>query len=413
MIARAQVKIILPFLVLLVAGVVYFSLVASKTERELPALSEKIWQIEVLPVRQQQLSPSVTLYGRIESPEQLKAAAPGGGIIEKVFVRNGARVKLDQPLVTMDRRDFAASQLQTEADLHDIDNQIVELKIRHKSNLAALKTERELMALANDEVERLLKLKQQNLSADTAINAARSELGRQSLAVTSRQLDVESYPAQLQILLARQDRARAMMDQARLAMTRSEIRAPFDAIISEVAVAAGDRVSLGQILISLFPINNLEIRAHLPANYIESVQLAISQGQELNASVANRGDLGLFPVQRLAGEAEATGIDVYFAVDAVAGQLRPGELLSLSLKLPAESGVFAVPYQAIYGNSRVYRVVEERLQAIDVITIGQARGDDGQALVLIRSSDIETGDLIAITHLPNAVSGLKVKIDEQ
>ena len=51
-------------------------------------------------------------------------------------------------------------------------------------------------------------------------------------------------------------------------MTRSEVRAPFDAIISEVEVAAGIVYRSGQMLISLFPVNNLEIRAHLPINYI-------------------------------------------------------------------------------------------------------------------------------------------------
>ena len=413
MIARAPAKFILPLLVLLIASVLYYSLVSSKSEREKPTLTEKVWQIEVITAQQQALSPSVTLYGRIESPEQLKAAAPGGGIIEQVFVRNGARVKQGQPLVTMDRRDFAASLLQAEADLRDIDNQITELKIRHQSNLASLKTERNLLELADAEVARLRKLKEQNLSADTALNGARSEMGRQQLAVTARQLDVDSYPAKLQILVAKNDRGKAELDQARLAMTRSEIMAPFDAIISNVAVAAGDRVSLGQILISLFPVNNLEIRAHLPINYIRSVQHALSSDQQLQAHVANRKYLGQFPLLRVAGEAEATGIDVYFAVSANLGQLRPGDLLPLSLRLPTENGVFAVPYQAIYGNSRVYKVVEGRLQAIEVDSVGQTEVDNGLALVLIRSTDIESGDQIAITHLPNAVSGLKVKIDDQ
>ena len=411
MTARTQAKFILPILVLLLGAAVYFSLVNSKTEREMPELSEKIWQIEVITAQQQELSPSITLYGRIESPEQLKAAAPGGGIVEKVYVRNGARVEQGQALVTLDRRDFAASLLQAEADLRDIDNQIAELKVRHQSNLTSLDTERELLALADAEVERLLKLKEKNLSADTAISSARSEMGRQQLAVNSRQLDVDSFPAKLQILKARRDSARAELDQSRLAMTRSEVLAPFTAIISEVGVSAGDRVSLGQMLISMFPVKSLEIRAHLPASYIKSLQQAIAEGQNLDASVPNREDLGRFPILRLAGEAEATGIDVYFAIDEAPDQLRPGELLPLSLRLPVERGVFAVPYQAIYGNSRIYRVTDDRLQAIDVRSIGQARTDNDQVVVLIRSDDIQSGDLIAITHLPNAVSGLKVKVD--
>lgn len=411
MTARAKTKLLLPLLVLLIAGAVVYSLVASKTEREKPVLTEKVWLIEVIEAQQQALSPSVRLYGRIESPEQLKAAAPGGGIVEKVFVRNGARVSQGQPLVTMDRRDFAASLLQAEADVRDIDSQIEELKLRYQSNQVSLETERTLLEIADDEVERLLQLKKQNLSADTAINIARSELGRRRLEVTARELEVQSYPAKLQILEARGDRGNAELDQARLAMSRSEVLAPFEAIISEVGVAAGDRVSLGQILISLFPIEQLEIRAHLPINYVNSVQLAVAEGQNLEAHVYGREELGRFPLVRLAGEAEATGIDVYFAIDGIAEQLRPGELLALSLELPAEHEVFAVPYQAIYGNSRIYRVVEDRLQAIDVNTIGQAIDENGQVVVLIRSDEIKLGDKIAITHLPNSVSGLKVEVD--
>lgn len=413
MTARTQAKFFLPILVLLIAGVVYYSLVNSKTERERPELTEKIWQVKVIEAHHRQLAPSITLYGRIESPEQLKAAAPGGGVIEKVYVRNGDHIKQGQALVTMDRRDFAAALLQAEADLRDLDNQVKELKIRHQSDLAALETERSLERLAEAEVERLVKLKAQNLSADTAINSANSNLERQRLAVTSRALDVDSYPARLQILLARHDRGQAELDQARLAMTRSEVTAPFNGIVSEVAVSAGDRVMLGQVLISLFPVNNLEIRAHLPLNYIRAVQYAIQEDLTLYASVANRKYLGEFPVVRVAGEAEATGIDVYFAIDSILGQLRPGDLLPLQLKLPVEQQVFAVPYQAIYGNSRIYKVVEDRLQVVEVDSIGQAEDEGGDTLVLIRSDAINPGDKIAVTHLPNAVSGLKVKTDGQ
>jgi len=411
--ARSRAKLLLPMLVLLLAGAAYYSLVSSKTQRERPVLAEKIWQIDVMTARRQALSPNLTLYGRIESPELLKSAAPGGGIIERVFVRNGATVKQGDPLVTMDRRDFNAALLQAEADLRDIDSQIAELEIRHRSNQSALQTERELASLADAEVERLVQLKKQNLSADTALNAARSELGRRQLLVTARQFEVDSYPTQSRILQARHDRNQAKLAETRLAMERSDLHAPFAAIVSEVSVAAGDRVSLGQILVSLFPLDTLEIRAHLPTSYIESVQRAIGARQILYARIANRSELDRLPMVRLAGEAEATGIDAYFSLDTAVTQFRPGELLALELELPLEDNVFAIPYQAIYGNSRIYKVDAERLVAVEVETIGQSRADDQSAQVLIRSQQINDGDLIAATHLPNAVSGLKVEYSAQ
>ena len=72
--------------------------------------------------------------------------------------------------------------------------------------------------------------------------------------------------------------------------------------------------------------------------------------------------------------------------------------------------MIAVPYQAIYGNSRLYLLQENRLQGVDVESIGQYSDDDGNALLLVKSAKIKAGDEIVITHLPNAVSGLKVRI---
>jgi len=406
---RSGLKLFLPMLVLLLAGAAYYSLVSSKTQRDRPVLSEKVWQIQVIQAERRSLAPTVTLYGRVESPELLQAAAPGGGIVERVFVRNGARVQRGDPLVRLDRRDFNAALLQAQADSRDIDSQISELKIRHKSNQDALRTETKLLTLADAEVSRLLALKQQNLSSETALNSASSELGRRQLAVTARQLEVDSFPARLRILKARNDNNQARLAEAQLAMERSELRAPFDALVSKVDVSAGDRVLLGQVLVSLFPIDALEIRAHLPTHYIESVQTALSSNQVLDASLHGRREEGRFKLLRLAGQAEPTGIDAYFATNASTTQFRPGELLALSLQLPAQDGVFALPYQAIYGNSRIYKVVDERLQAIDVNTIGQARSGDQTVLVLIRSDQVKEGDLIASTHLPNAVTGLKVR----
>lgn len=409
MLLRAYLRYLVPVLILLLAGGVYHVLLASRPDPEKPVLREKVWQVQSIPAEPRDLAPNLTLYGRVESPGLLQAAAPGAGIVKRVYVRDGARVAAGELLVTLDERDFAASMLQFEADMRDLENQIAELGIRHRSNLSALRTERELLDLARAEVERLEKLQQQKLSTESLLNSARSEYGRQELAVVSRQLEVDRYPAQLGILKARLDSARAQLDEARLAMARSELRAPFDAIVSRVDVAAGDRVSIGATLLVLFPIDDLEIRAHLPSAHIAAVQRALADGLQLEAGVIEQPDLGTFPLKRLAGEAEATGIDAFFSIDAVAGHLRPGELLPLNLTLPPQPGVYAVPFQAIYGNSRLYRIVDERLDAVDVRSVGQSRGADGAVQVLVRSERLRPGDRIAVTHLPNAVTGLKVK----
>ena len=117
---------------------------------------------------------------------------------------------------------------------------------------------------------------------------------------------------------------------------------------------------------------------------------------------------------RLAGEAEPSGVDAFFQAGRSSAQLRLGDLLALSFWLPPENDVIAVPYQAIYGNSRLYLLQQNRLQGVDVESIGQYSDDRGNAMLLVKSAKIKANDEIVITHLPNAVSGLKVRseVDE-
>jgi multidrug efflux pump subunit AcrA (membrane-fusion protein) len=403
------IKIILPIVIIAIAVGVFQHLKASKPERKKPELKEKVWQVEVIPALKQNLAPSIGLYGRVESPELLQAAAPGAGIVSEVLVRSGTQVSPGELLVKMDRRDFESTLVQAETDLQDINNQISELKIRHRSNLNALKTERQLLQLANDEVDRLLKLKQQNLTADTILNIARSAQGRQQLSVISREYEVESFPAQLGKLQARLKHNRAKLEEARLMIERSEVFAPFQAVISATPVSVGDRVDTGQILVSLYPVNSLEIRAHIPSRYIAGIQQAISSGVTQGASITLPGKILQLELVRLAGEAEPSGIDAYFRAGESSTSLRLGALLPLSFNLPVENSVIAIPYQAIYGNSRLYLLQDNRLQGVDVESIGQYSDRDGSALLLVKSTKINSDDEIVITHLPNAVSGLKVR----
>lgn len=406
---RSIIKIILPVLVIAIAIGVFQHLKAGKPERSQPELKEKVWQVEVVSAKKRSLSPVLGLYGRVESPDFLQAAAPGAGIVSEVLVQSGTSVITGQSLVKMDIRDFETDLVQAESDLTEIENQIDELKIRHQSNLKTLETELDLLQLADEEVQRLFKLKAQNLTADTILSVARSALGRQQLSVYSRELEVESYPAQMGKLKARLNQYAARLKQSRLVIERSTVLAPFDAVISSTPVSVGDRVATGQILVALYPVDSLEIRAHIPAQYIARIQQALAQDIIQQASIKLADSTLELELKRLAGEAEPSGIDAYFGVGESGQELRPGALLTLSFKLPTEEDVVAVPYQAIYGNSRLYLLREDRLQGVDVKSIGQYIDADGTAMLLVKSSQIDNGDQIVVTHLPNAVSGLKVR----
>ena len=257
------------------------------------------------------------------------------------------------------------------------------------------------------------RLKKNNLSSESALSAAHEVLARQELSLLARQLEVDRYPSSTRQLQARLARARAHLRETELALERSEILAPFDGIVSEVPVASGDRVRVADLLVSLYALDALEIRASIPAGFQAELQQALESGVGLSATAQMGGEKFPLKLLRLAGAARADGIDAYFQVQQGGSQLRIGNLLQVRLQRPAQDQVLAVPYRAIYGNNRIYLLRAGRMHAVNVESVGQFTDVDNVSALLIRSADIQPGDQIITTHLSNAVDGLKVKaVDE-
>ena len=95
-----------------------------------------------------------------------------------------------------------------------------------------------------------------------------------------------------------------------------------------------------------------------------------------------------------------------------AANLRVGELVSLQVARAPVPDAVAVPYAALYGGRQLYRIEAGRLKALDVEVLGDAGGGFGQSAprLLVKSPLLKQGDVLLATHLPNAVSGLKVEV---
>jgi hypothetical protein len=60
------------------------------------------------------------------------------------------------------------------------------------------------------------------------------------------------------------------------------------------------------------------------------------------------------------------------------------------------------------GGDRIFAVLEGRLRAIPIERVGEL-SDMGVSSVLVRAPGLGPGSRVMITHLPNAVEGLKVQ----
>jgi len=337
---------------------------------------------------------------------------PAWGRVLHVSVREGQAIAPGQRLLELDPRDFQPKVDQARGEVAELDAAIASEELRYTADIDQLDQERRLLDYAAADVGRFEQLRRENFYSQSAVDQSRQNLARQQIILRSRELAIADHRARLAQLKARLLKAQANLDQANLALVRSRVMAPFAGYVAKVEVAEGDQVNSGQSLITLYPAAGLEVRAKLPATQQDEFHAAMRHGEHPRATAIIAGETLEFSLARSAGAADARGLDAFFVARRPAASLRVGELVSLQVARAPVSDAVAVPYTALFGGRQIYRIESGRLKSLDVEVLGDAGGNDGQNAprLLVKSPLLKPGDVLLATHLPNAVSGLKVEV---
>lgn len=409
---KDRYKMIVPVLILGMSIALFLGLKFTKPIYQTQKPSERVWTVDVVEAHLEPLSPSLTLYGRVETADLIKAASPNRGRVKKIFVKEGEAVTTGHLLLVLDERDYQPPLLQAQAKVTELEAEINREQLRYKSDKKALDFELSLLKLAEAAVDRANTMKAKNLGSASSYDEARENLERQRLAVNTRKFDLNEHAARRAILEAQLQQQRAELEMAQLDWERSRIYAEFDGFIAKVEVAQGDQVTANQQLITLYPTDALEIRALIPAPYQAEVQSAVLDGSKLDAQALIGNKITKLKLDRLAGQADNRGIDGLFSIDGVSHGLRLGSRVSLTLYRPVYQDAIVLPFEALYGHDRVYKIVDERLSAVIVRVLGDYSAGGNKSMLLVTSSQIEEGDFVLTTHLPNALNGLKVQLKQ-
>ncbi|MCB1909595.1 MAG: biotin/lipoyl-binding protein [Rhodocyclaceae bacterium] len=384
---------LLPVAVIAVAAAGFLALKASRPAPPQVEARERVWRIESRRVAPGEARPNLVVYGRVEAPDRLRAAAPVGGRILQVAVRDGQAVAAGRLLARLDPGDLLPRVERARAEVE-------RERIRHRHDLEAVVEERRLRELAAAGVERVSRLKKAQLGAESALDQAREALARARLAVTQREQSLAEHPARLAQLQA--NLAEAERDAA-----RGEIHAPFAGRVAGVEVAAGDQVQPGQVLLSLYAADDLFLRARVPVDYAAELRRALAAGDGLTAEAEYGERRVAAQLERIGGEADARGIDVLLRL--IDGNDVPvGAFLAARLQRPIADDVIALPYSALHGGNRIYRIDAGRLASVPVTRVGERRDGD-EVRVLLRAPALAAGSEVMVTHLPNAIDGLAVE----
>lgn len=402
-------KKILPVLILIAGVAVFVLLSATRPEPPKVSATERSWLVQVQPVSPARRSPVLALYGEVVAPDLQTVTATLAGQIDALPVSEGARVDQGDLMVALDPADIEPVLDQARADVADLQAQIDSERVRYRNDQRALESEQSILANARRQFRRIESLAERDMASEGEREAATDALARAELTVTTRQRAIEEHPARLQSLEARLTRARASLATTELDSRRARAKAPFDGVVTNLQVAEGDRVSPNQTLLSVYPREGLEVRATVPRVFQKELTDALGRGERLIARAGNQE----FVLTRFAGLSDAAGTEAVFELQGPPEGLRPGSLQTLELQRPARDDAVEVPFSALYGADSVYVMTDDnRMQRLTVERIGEAGTREGERRLLITGEALEPGMRLITTHLPNAVTGLWVRLAE-
>jgi multidrug efflux pump subunit AcrA (membrane-fusion protein) len=388
-----MIRRLLPVLILALGVGGFVAMKATRPTAPPVTPRERIWHVETLAVTPAVHRPLLSLFGRVEAPDRIHAAMPVAGRIQDVLVRDGEDVADDALLARLDPSDLEPRLAQARAE-------VAKEALRFRHDQEALVQEQALLTLAETAVERLETVQSQRLGTEADVDQAREELARARLAVTLREQSIAEHPARLAALEAK-------LDEAERDAARGEIRAPFAARIGVVEAAPGDQVQPNQTILTLYPLDGLYVRAKIPGAHGATLREALIEGETLHARVNDGNESLEATLERLAGEADARGVDALLKLDAGA-RVPLGAFVDVQLDLPAEPDTIAVPFSTLFGGDRIFTVTEGRLRGLPVQRVGEVALGAAHGL-LLRAPGLAPGTQVMVTHLPNAVDGLKVE----
>ncbi len=360
------------------------------------------------------LSPSLTLYGQVDSPRIANLSAGVTADVVSVPTREGELVSAGQILVTLDHREAQLLAEQHSADVAEITALIESEKQSYESYQESLAYERRLLALNEKAVQRASDLASTRVGSRAQVDEAQQAVERQRLSLEARTLAIDQHHPRVAQLEARLARARAVLERTRLDVERTRVAAPFSGRVSAVHVSQGDRVRNGDRLVRLYDMASLEFRAQIPIRYLPIIRRSIDDGVVLEAVATVDGRPVRAELDRLTGEVGEGrgGVDALFRITEGIDWLALGRTVEMHLALPAVERAVAVPFESVYGSDLLFKLEDGRMKSVRVERVGDYRTPEGGLRLLVKSHLLAPGDRIVITQLPNAIDGLKVSVSE-
>lgn len=368
-------RLIVPgiFLLAIAAAI---ALVTTRPRANTATDAEVVRLINTVTIRPGVYAPSLPVFVKVSTPNHARLRAAIAADIKEIAALEGARVSKGETLLLLDDREAKLTVQQRHADVQDNQSQIDAEILNHKD---------EMFVIRNDD-------------------SANSRQNRERI--------IERHKIRLRGLQAKKLHAETALEFAMLDLQRTTVSAPFDGQVTRLHVSVGDRVRPADRLIDVYDLRSMELIGAIPRRYQPVLQQALDSGEQLSAVTVDTETVIQAKLARLGGEVSprSGGVDAMFDIMQGGESLTLGRSLKIQLQLPAVANSFILSDTAIYDTDTIYRVVDNRLQAVKVRRLGDYIDNGRSAGMLLFSEAVRAGDVVMATQLPDAIENLQVKI---
>ncbi|MEQ8368564.1 MAG: HlyD family efflux transporter periplasmic adaptor subunit [Roseicyclus sp.] len=406
---------------LALAGVTIYGALQDRWSEETASrpARERVFSADVAALTFGRETPVLTAFGEIRSRRTLELRAPAEGTVLELAegFEDGGAVQAGQLLMRIDPAEMQSALDTAATDLREAENDLAE-------SLRALDLAGEDVAAAQVQAElrqraltRQQDLAQRGVGSAAAVETAELAAATASQAVLSRRQALAQAEAQVAQAETALERRRITLAEAERMLARTELRASFNGVLSDVDVVAGRLVNRNEQVARLIDPDALEVAFRVStAQYAQLLGTNDRLPETPVNVILDVFGLDLVADAVLTRESGAveegqSGRLLFARIDTPRG-LRVGDFVRVEVIEPALDDVARLPATA-YGSDGQILVLgdEDRLEAVDATLLRRqgdevlirARGVDGREVVLARTPVLGAG--IRINPVRDAGAG--------
>lgn len=373
---RKAIKILIPILIILAAVLIGKAIIASTKKPEKKRPQRTAYAVAVAPLKADTQTVALQATGTVEPAVEITLRARVAGEITETapeFI-DGGTFKQGELMLKIDPVDYRLALEQKKA------------------------------ALAEAEYQLQLEKGQGDVAA------REWELIGASAESTAADRELALRVPHLKYRAAKLEAAKAELENAQLDLARTEVRAPFNAVVVERRAELGTQASTQDALATLAGSDVFHVRASIPVDRLKWIVCDPENGS-LATITRGTGDVRQGRVVRMESALEEKGrmARILIAVQNPLQGKQPlllNEYVRLSITGSVVEGAYKIPREALHDDRLVWLATPDGTLEIREVEVAWRDATD-----VIVSGGLKNGERLVLTNLSTPINGMPLRIE--